>query len=49
MCQNGDPEKVTRAKSGANKAAMNETKKDQDVSIEVRQVKYLNNIVAQDH
>ena len=49
MRQNGEPEKVTMDKSGANKAAMNEINKDRDVSIEVRQVKYLNNIVEQDH
>lgn len=50
MRQNGDPEKVTMDKSGANKAAMNEINKDRDVPIEVRQVKYLNNIVEQqDH
>ena len=49
MRQNGEPEKVTMDKSGANKAAMNEINKDRDVSIEVRQVKYLNNIIEQDH
>jgi putative transposase len=36
-------------KSGANKAAMDAINKDRDISIEVRQVKYLNNIVEQDH
>ena len=49
MRQNGDPEKVTMDKSGANKAAMDAINKDRDVPIEVRQVKYLNNIVEQDH
>jgi len=49
MRQNGEPEKVTMDKSGANKAAMNEINQDRDVPIEVRQVKYLNNIVEQDH
>lgn len=49
MRQNGDPEKVTMDKSGANKAAMDAINKDRDVPIEVCQVKYLNNIVEQDH
>ena len=49
MRQNGDPEKVTMDKSGANKAAMDGINKDRDVPIEIRQVKYLNNIVEQDH
>jgi len=49
MRQNGDPEKVTMDKSGANKAAMDGINKDLEVPIEVRQIKYLNNIVEQDH
>src|ERR1035437_6457458 len=49
MRQNGDPEKVTMDKSGANKAAMDGINQDRDVPIEVRQVKYLNNIIEQDH
>ena len=48
---NGMPEKITIDKSGANKAgidAVNKTlKKDQ--IIKIRQIKYLNNIVEQDH
>ena len=36
-------------KSGANKAAIDEINRSQDVPITVRQVKYLNNIVEQDH
>src|SRR5450830_1579896 len=40
MRQNGEPEKVTMDKSGANKAAMDAINKDRDVPIEVRQVKY---------
>ena len=48
MRQNGEPEKVTMDKSGANKAAMDAINKDRSVPIEVRQVKYLNNIVEQD-
>ena len=47
--QNGDPEKVTMDKSGANKAAMDGINKERDVPIEVRQIKYLYNIVEQDH
>ena len=43
------PEKVTMDKSGANKAAIDQIIKDNDTSIVVRQVKYLNNIVEQDH
>ncbi|MBC7404728.1 MAG: IS6 family transposase, partial [Cytophaga sp.] len=42
MEANGIPEKVTMDKSGANKAAM-------DGSMLIRQLKYLNNIVEQDH
>ena len=49
MRQNGDPEKVTMDKSGANKAAMDAINKEREVPIEVRQIKYLNNIVEQDH
>ena len=36
-------------KSGANKAAMDGINTDRDVLIEIRQIKYLNNIVEQDH
>jgi len=49
MSKNGDPKKVTMDKSGSNKAAMNEINQDRNVPIEVRQIKYLNNIVEQDH
>ena len=49
MRQNGDPAKVTMDKSGANKSAMDVINQDRAVSIEVRQIKYLNNIVEQDH
>jgi putative transposase len=47
--ENGAPDKVTMDKSGANKAAIDEINRSQDVPITVRQVKYLNNIVEQDH
>ena len=46
---NGVPEKVTMDKSGANKAAMDEIKARGETPVIVRQVKYLNNIVEQDH
>jgi len=49
MRQNGEPEKVTMDKSGANIAAMDAINKEREVPIEVRQIKYLNNIVEQDH
>jgi transposase-like protein len=49
MRHNGDPEKVTMDKSGANKAAIDEINHDRELPIEVRQIKYLNNIVEQDH
>ncbi|WP_096699864.1 IS6 family transposase [Polaromonas sp. AER18D-145] len=43
------PEKVTMDKSGANKAAMDEINGRGETPIIVRQFKYLNNIVEQDH
>ncbi len=43
------PEKAAMDKSGANKAAIDQIIKDNDASIVVRQIKYLNNIVEQDH
>jgi len=49
MKANGVPEKVTLDKSGANKAAMVEINARGETPIIVRQVKYLNNIVEQDH
>lgn len=48
---NGRPRKVTVDKSGSNKAALdycNENVKEEE-KIEIRQIKYLNNIVEQDH
>src|SRR5471030_1272645 len=47
--ENGVPDKVAMDKSGANKAAIDAVNVDRDVPIVVRQVKYLNNIVEQDH
>ena len=49
MNSSGIPEKVTMDKSGANKAAMDEINGRDETPIVVRQVKYLNNIVEQDH
>jgi transposase-like protein len=49
MGANGDPEKVAMDKSGANKAAIDAVNTGRDKPILVRQVKYLNNIVEQDH
>jgi putative transposase len=49
MGANGDPNKVAMDKSGANKATIDAINAGRDVPILVRQVKYLNNIVEQDH
>ena len=48
---NDMPEKITVDKSGSNKAALDFFTKDlsNDNKYEIRQVKYLNNIVEQDH
>ena len=46
---NGMPEKITIDKGGANKAAINSHNSEHEADIEIRQVKYLNNIVEQDH
>ncbi len=46
---NGAPEKVTMDKNGANKSAIDQIVEDKDIVVEVRQIKYLNNIVEQDH
>jgi putative transposase len=49
MAANGAPDKIAMDKSGANKAAIDELNAGRAVLITVRQVKYLNNIVGQDH
>lgn len=46
---NVEPDKVAMDKSSANKAAIDAINAGRDVPILVRQVKYLNNIVEQDH
>jgi len=43
------PEKITIDKSGANAAAIESLKNESGVEIEVRQFKYLNNLIEQDH
>jgi transposase-like protein len=47
--QNGAPETVTVDKSGANLAALQAINAERETPIKVRQNKYLNNIVEQDH
>jgi putative transposase len=47
--QNGTPEKITIDKSGANTAAIESYNTEHEAGIEIRQVKYLNNIVERDH
>jgi putative transposase len=47
--RHGVPEKITIDKSGANTAAIVSYNVDHDTDIEIRQVKYLNNVVEQDH
>ena len=49
MKANGAPQKVAMDKSGANKAAMDEINAQGKSQIVIRQVKYLNNLVEQDH
>jgi len=49
MKASGAPEKVTLDKSGANKAATDEINGRSETPVIVWQVKYLNNLVAQDH
>ncbi|MGF6659143.1 putative transposase [Paraburkholderia atlantica] len=47
--QNGEPETVTIDRSGSNLAALQAINAPRDVPIKVRQKKYLNNIIEQDH
>ena len=47
--QHGLPEKVTIDKRGANTAALDALQEETGAAIEVLQIKYLNNLVAQDH
>lgn len=45
----GIPEKITIDKSGANTAAVNSIVADNGINVELRQSKYLNNLVEQNH
>ena len=48
--QSGTPQKINIDKNGANKAPIEQyNTDDHDVDFELRQAKYLNNIVEQDH
>ncbi len=46
---NGTPEKITIDKSGANTVAIESYNGEHATDIEIRQIKYLNSIVEQDH
>jgi putative transposase len=47
--RHGEPKTITIDKSGANTAAINSHNRDHKAQIALRQSKYLNNIVEQDH
>ena len=47
--QNGEPTTITLDRSGANLAALEANNAERDTPITIRQNKYLNNIVEQDH
>ena len=49
IAQNGSPEKVTVDKSDSNLAALHAVNAQRETPIKIRQVKYLNNVVEQDH
>ena len=49
MRHNAVPDKVTMDKSGANQAALEQLNKECEIPVTIRQIKYLNNIVEQDH
>ncbi len=49
IAQNGVPETVTIDKSGSNLAALHEVKAERETPIQIRHVKYLNNVVEQDN
>lgn len=46
---NGIPEKINIDKSGSNTAGINSYNQDNHTNIEIRQNKYLNNLIEQDH
>jgi putative transposase len=47
--QHGTPVKITIDGSDANSAAIEDNNEAHDAEVEIRQVKYLNNVVEQDH
>ncbi len=47
--QHGVPKKITIDKSGANTAAIESYNAEHETEIEIRQNKFLNNIIEQDH
>ncbi|MEC4681974.1 MAG: IS6 family transposase [Nitrospirales bacterium] len=47
--QNGKPSLINIDKSGGNKAGLKQVNRDQNTRIKIRQCKYLNNIIEQDH
>jgi len=47
--QHSTPAKITIDGSDANAAAIEDYNEEHDAEVEIRQVKYLNNIVEQDH
>ena len=49
MAANGSPDKVATDKSGTNKAVIDDINAGRAILITIYQVKYLNNIVEQDH
>jgi len=49
ISNNGLPEKINIDKSGANLAAIKDYNIEYNTTIEIQQVKYLNNIIEQDH
>src|SRR5476651_1108524 len=49
IAQNGVPEMITIDKSGSNLAALHAVNAERETPITIRQVKYLNNLVEQDH
>ena len=49
ICRNGVPEMITIDGSEANEAAIKSYNQEHGTSMVIRQVKYLNNVVEQDH
>jgi transposase-like protein len=49
IAQNGAPETVTIDKSGSTLAALHAVNAEREAPIQIRQVKYLSNVVEQDH